>query len=65
VLLNEEKDAFATAFVKKLLAYSLGRSLELGDRQDIEALSREFERSGYQMKPLIRAIVQSQAFQTK
>ena len=64
-LLTEKKDAFAKTFVRKLMSYGLGRSLELGDREDIDALVTAFRENDYRMKPLIRAFVLSHAFQTK
>jgi hypothetical protein len=56
---------FARGFVKRLLSYSLGRSLELSDRKVVDALTDEFIRSGYQMSKLIVAVALSKPFLTK
>jgi hypothetical protein len=64
-LLENRRDDFARGLVEKLLTYSLGRSLELGDEHDIEVLTAAFEAGGFRMKPLIEEIIKCQAFQTK
>lgn len=64
-LLKNRRDDFAEAFVTKLLSYSVGRSPELGDEHDIEELTTAFGANDYRMKPLIKAVINSQAFQTK
>ena len=64
-LLKHEKKRFARALVSRLLAYSLGRSLELVDHETVESLASTFEKSGYQIDELIVAITQSEPFRTK
>ena len=64
-LIKHEKDRFARALVSRLLAYALGRSLELDDRETVDSLAKTFERSGYQLDELIVAITQSEPFVTK
>ena len=53
------------ALVRRLLAYSLGRSLELVDNTTVKSLTRTFEASGYQLDELIVAIAKSKPFLTK
>jgi len=64
-LLSDEKDRLARACVKKLLSYSLGRSVELGDRQAVETLTKKFAQRKYRLSDLIVEIVKSEPFQTK
>jgi hypothetical protein len=64
-LLGQQRQQFAEATVKRLLTYSLGRSLELSDRPAIESLTDRFAEDDYRLRNLIVAIVQSEPFQTK
>jgi hypothetical protein len=64
-LLSNEKDRLARACVKKLLSYSLGRSIELGDRQAVEMLTKKFTQRKYRLSDLLVEIVKSEPFQTK
>ena len=64
-LLEQRRDQFARGLVKRLLAYSLGRSIELADRAMVDQLTDQFAESGYRLSPLIVAIVQSETFQQK
>lgn len=64
-LLTRRRDQFARAIVKRLLAYSLGRSLEFSDQQTIDSLTARFAGSDYRLRSLIVEIVRSEAFQMK
>ena len=64
-LLGREKDLFSRARSEKILTYALGRSLEFTDEQTVEALAREFKRSGYHLRDLIARVVETEAFRTK
>lgn len=64
-LLENERDRFARSLTEKMLAYSLGRSIELGDKESVDRLSEQFKQSDYRLSGLILAIVQSKTFQTK
>ena len=64
-LLNDKKDQFARALTSRLLAYSLGRTLELGDEKTIEALTNGFADKGYNLSLLIEGIVMSEPFLSK
>lgn len=64
-LLQQRRQQFAETIVKRLLTYSLGRSLEWTDRPEITTLTEHFTQSDYRLRPLIVAIVQSETFQSK
>ncbi|MGI9430120.1 MAG: DUF1592 domain-containing protein [Bythopirellula sp.] len=64
-LLTKKKDQFVEGFVRRLLAYALGRSLELGDRPTVERLTAQFHKDGYKLSNLIESIVVSDLFQNK
>lgn len=61
-LIEHRRDFFARAIVKRLTAYALGRSVDLGDEATIHSLSRKFSESGYRLTPLIVDLVHSDAF---
>lgn len=64
-LASERRSWFARSVVRRLMTYGLGRSLDLGDRSSVEALTETFERHGYRLRPLIQEFVLSSAFQSK
>jgi len=64
-LLTERRDEFARTIVKRILAYALGRSLDLADDPVVDDLTMAFIATDFRLKPLITAIVQSSTFQTK
>ena len=64
-LLDQHKQQFAQAVVKRLLAYSVGRSMELSDQPAIDTLTEQFASDDFQLPKLMVAIVQSEPFQTK
>lgn len=64
-LLEQRKQQFAQAVVKRLLAYSVGRSMELSDQPAIDSLTEQFAADDFQLRELMVAIVQSDTFQTK
>lgn len=64
-LLRNETDRFSRALVERLLAYSLGRSLEWSDEATVKSLVTQFQKSDYRISDLIVAIVASEPFQHK
>jgi hypothetical protein len=64
-LLTHDRKRFSRAVVTKVMAYGLGRSMELSDIDTIERLAKQFADSGFRLSDLIVAIVQSDEFQTK
>ncbi len=61
---NREPD-FVNQLCRKLLAYSLGRSLLLSDEITIEKMSSRLTGSGYRFAPLVEMIVSSPQFLNK
>jgi len=64
-LKTHQRRQFARALVRKLLAYSLGRSLEFTDGPQVDALVRDFTDNDYRLDELIVSIVKSKAFSSK
>ena len=64
-ILEERTKWFARSVVKRLMAYSLGRSLDLGDRNTVEDLTAKFMKSDFRIRQLISDLVTSEAFLTK
>ncbi|QDU92287.1 DUF1592 domain-containing protein [Lignipirellula cremea] len=65
-LLAEKKEAFAEGFVRRLLAYALGRSVQWSDREEVDALTqRLMSQHDYRLRPLIEDIVLSEAFRSR
>ncbi len=64
-LLLKKHDAFLRAYIEKLLAYALGRSLEYTDRAEVDELVQTVKQNGATMRGVYRAIVLSDAFRTK
>ena len=64
-LLKERKDQFARAFTAKLLAFALGRDLELVDEKTVDELTVKFIKSNHRIQDLVHLIVASPPFQHK
>lgn len=64
-LLEERREAFARSTVERLMGYALGRSLDFGDRETIDTLTRTFIAQDFRLRGLIVALATSPAFQTK
>ncbi|QDU92889.1 DUF1592 domain-containing protein [Lignipirellula cremea] len=64
-LLQNRREQFARAVVKRLLAYSLGRSLELSDNDAVQQLTTEFLANDMRLQELLVALVQSETFRTR
>ena len=64
--LVEKKDKqFCRALLSRLLTYAVGRRLELSDEREIDDLMTAADENNYRLGDMVRAIVQSPAFQTK
>ena len=61
-LLENRRDQFAEALVKKMMTYALGRSLELVDQPVIDDLTERFAEHEFRLSALMRDIVTSQPF---
>lgn len=64
-LLSHQRERFARALVRKMMAYGLGRSLAFGDQAQVDALVRGFEEDELRLGGLVVAIVRSDAFMSK
>ncbi|MEZ5361841.1 MAG: DUF1592 domain-containing protein [Bryobacterales bacterium] len=64
-LLGPRRHDFARTLVKRLLAYSLGRSLELADEKEVDRLTADFLAHDMKMRTLVEQIVTSNQFRTK
>jgi hypothetical protein len=64
-LLQKKSGQFARTVVSRMLAYALGRSLELGDEETINRLTERFVAGGYNLRQLIEQIVVCDPFMTK
>ena len=64
-LLGPRRDDFARTIVSKLLAYSLGRSLEFTDQPEVERLTTGFLDNDLKLRTLVQEVVKSDLFRTK
>lgn len=58
-------DQFARCLTEKMLAYSIGRTLEPSDRQDVARIVDDAKAKGYGLRDLLLATVQSEPFRNK
>jgi hypothetical protein len=65
ILVAKHKDAFHRCFTEKLLTYALGRGLDWRDEQTIDALLEKLHQNEGRLLPLLRAVVESPAFQRR
>ncbi|MDG2170084.1 MAG: DUF1585 domain-containing protein, partial [Opitutales bacterium] len=59
------QDQFARCLTEKLLAYSMGRTLEFTDRPEVDGINEKLEERGQGLRDLVLLVVESEAFQTK
>ncbi len=64
VLLNQ-KEGLATELVEALLAYSLGRTIEFSDADDVEEIIKNLRAEEYPLRSMIHEIASSRLFHTK
>ena len=62
-LRQQRADDFARSMTMHLLTYGLGRKLDYLDRPAVESISQRFVDSGYLLRELVLAIVESPTFQ--
>lgn len=65
VLAEQKRDAFARSVVKRLVSYSLGRSIDIADRKAIDSLTADFVADNFRMRDLITRLVLSDLFRSK
>ena len=63
--LANREDQFVRCLTEKLLAYSMGRTLEYTDRPEVDQIIEKTLDSGTGLQDLVLAIVESEAFRTK
>ncbi len=61
-VLLEQQELFARALTEKLVAYALGRRIEIGDRPSIDRIVNELKDQGFGFRDQMRLIVQSELF---
>jgi hypothetical protein len=61
-LLNQRRDAFLRQFCRKLLGYSLGRSVLLSDGPLIKEMREQLKRHDFKAGAAIETIVRSKQF---
>ncbi len=64
-LLTDRQDQVTQALVHKLLAYALGRPLNLGDQAEIDRVTAQSRRQNDRLGDLIHLIVSSQLFNSR
>jgi hypothetical protein len=64
-VLTGRQHQFAQCLTEKLLAYSMGRTLEFTDRPEVNGIVTELKNQGMGMRDLVLLVVQSYAFLTK
>jgi hypothetical protein len=62
LLISERSDEFTRCLAEKLLTYALGRELEYGDREVIDAMVTNLEAEQGGLKDLVMAVVLSNSF---
>jgi hypothetical protein len=60
--LREQEDLFLKCLAQKLLTYALGRETTLADQPTIEEIVAKTKKSGYRLRAMIEAVVESEAF---
>ncbi|NNE93192.1 MAG: DUF1592 domain-containing protein [Verrucomicrobiales bacterium] len=61
-LLEERREHFARAVVNRMATYALGRSLDLGDREELEKLRTDFAANDFRLRGLIVDLVTNDLF---
>ncbi|MEZ5365520.1 MAG: DUF1585 domain-containing protein [Bryobacterales bacterium] len=61
-LLERRGAQFARTLASKMLAYALGRSLEIEDEPALDELTEKFAKNKYELRSLVTLIVASDAF---
>lgn len=64
-ILASKQDQFARCLTEKMLAYSMGRTLGVSDRPQVDQIVANLKRDGSGLKDLVLQIVASEPFRTK
>ena len=63
--LFEQKEQIARNLVSKLAVYATGAEIQFADRAEIEKILKQTADSGYPLRDLVHAVVQSPLFTNK
>ncbi len=64
-LLLEQEDEIASHFISQLVVYATGGEIEFADREEVSKIIEQTRDSGYPVRSIIHAIVQSNLFRRK
>ncbi len=65
LLLEHDLDQVARNFASQLLVFGTGAAIEFADRDDVEAILKATEMSGYPVRTMVREVVQSDLFRRR
>jgi hypothetical protein len=63
--LLKRPEPLVRTFTENLMAYALGRHVEVYDKPTVRAIARQAQRDGYRLSSFILGVVRSEAFQMK
>ena len=63
--LIKRPDPLVRTFTENLMAYALGRHVEVYDKPTVRAIARQAQRENYRLSSFILGVVRSEAFQMK
>ncbi len=64
-ILMAKQDQFAHCLTEKMLTYATGRTLEAGDRPEVDRIVSALKAQGYGLKDLVMLVATSEPFLTK
>jgi hypothetical protein len=64
-ILADRIDQFSRCLTEKMMAYSMGRTLEYFDRPEVDRIVEELDDKGNGLQELVYLIIESEAFRTK
>ncbi|MGK0241178.1 MAG: hypothetical protein ACI92G_004670, partial [Candidatus Pelagisphaera sp.] len=64
-VLVDRIDQFSRCLTEKMMAYSMGRTLEYSDRPEVDRIVEQLDRKGNGLQELVYLVVESEAFRTK
>ena len=64
-IMTRDTTLFSRNLTSKLLTYATGRTMQVGDRAEIERIADEIEQRNGGLKDLVSLVIQSSIFQRK
>ncbi len=61
-LLRQHRESFTRSLVVQMMTYALGRKLDFADQLEVDDVHRHFQKSGFQLRELAIAIIETEAF---